>query len=141
MIRLGNKYDIDTICNLLIDFHKKVDNNRSAQIQNWSKTYIVNQLTNVFAGAGFVLIDNNKQGFLCAVKNKCFWVDNTWVLQEVMWHSIDKKTGLKLIQEYIRIGKEMMANGTVSEVYFSSFGDANWAKMGAVKIANHWRVQ
>lgn len=138
MIRYANKFDNKTIHDLLIDFHQKVPNKLSVDVSKWSATYVDNQLANIYAGAGFVLIDDAGCGFLCAVKQPCFWIPETYTLQESMWHGKSKKIMLKLLHEYLKIGKQMLDKKEVLEVYFSSFNDVDYSKYGVKKIGNDW---
>jgi hypothetical protein len=138
MIRYANKFDNKIIYELLIDFHTKVPNRLSLDISKWSATYVDSQLAKIYAGAGFVLIDDNCQGFLCAVKQPCFWIPETYVLQEAMWHGKNKKISLKLLQEYLKIGKKMLDNKEVLEVYFTSFNDVDYSRYNVKKIGNDW---
>lgn len=138
MIRLANKFDNEQIKEFLKEFHSKHGNALSHHIDKWSGNYVDEQLTKIYAGLGFVLIADD--GFLCALRGPCFWIPNLWVLQETMWYSKSKKTSVKLIKEYINIGKEMKNSGEIIEFYISNFSDADLSKFGATKIANDWVI-
>lgn len=138
MIRLANKFDNEQIKEFLKEFHRKHGNALSLHIDKWSSTYVDEQLTRIYAGLGFVLIADD--GFLCALRGPCFWIPNLWVLQETMWYSKSKKTSVKLIKEYINIGKEMKEKNEIVEFYISNFSDADLSKFGATKVANDWVI-
>ena len=125
---------------LLIDFCITYKVGRSFDINRWSSTYINDQLTKIFAGAGFVLISEDKSGLLVAVKQPCFWLPNTYVLQEAMWHGKNKKTCIRLLKEYLKIGKAMKAKNEIIEVYFSSFKDVNYERFNVKKISYNWMM-
>ena len=57
MIRYANKYDIDKIIELLKDFAIKTDSQLKGNPLDWSKTYVMQLITNIIAGQGFILID------------------------------------------------------------------------------------
>ena len=136
MIRLANKFDNERIKEFLIAFHEQHPNRLSMKKENWSSEYVDQQLSKIYAGAGFVLIADD--GFLCAIRSPCFWIPNVWTLQETMWFAKSKKNSLKLMKKYIEIGNEMKKNSEIEEFYISSFGDVDLSKIGATKICNDW---
>lgn len=138
MIRLANKFDNEQIKELLKEFHRKHGNALSLHIDKWSGTFVDEQLAKIYAGLGFVLIADD--GFLCAIKAPCFWIPKLWILQESMLFSTSKKTSVKLIKQYIKIGNEMKEKGEIVEFYISNFSDADLSKFGAIKIANDWVI-
>ena len=140
MIRLANKFDNEAIKNLLVDFHRKIPNDLSKDITKWDFDLIDKQLLNIYAGMGFVLIDEDYKGFLCAVKTPCFWIPKVYTLQETMWHGKSKKVAYSLLKEYIKIGKKMKQNNEITEFYFSSFQDGNFEKLGAKKTSFQWVI-
>ena len=77
MIRYANKYDIDKIIELLKDFAIKTDSQLKGNPLDWSKTYVMQLITNIMAGQGFILIDDEQTGILIAFKNHCFWNDKS----------------------------------------------------------------
>jgi hypothetical protein len=138
MIRFANKFDNKTIWELLKDFCYKKQFNVSLDESEWSEEFVNNRLSMIYAGLGFVLIA--KDGILVAVKNPCFWLDNVFVLQEIMWHSKTTKTAVALLEKFIEIGKEMVKSGEVREIHFASFGNADFSKYGAVKHQTAWKI-
>ena len=99
MIRFANKFDNDAIILLLKDFAL----NSSVQIANrpmdWSLNEIQSILAGIYAGQGFILIDEEKTGILVAVKTPCFWMKNIIQLQEVMLHGTNRFIIARLIKE------------------------------------------
>jgi hypothetical protein len=140
MIRYANKFDLDTIYDLLKDFGKKYNNEFDILNCNHdsSKEYVYKQLTNILSGCGFILIAEDKSGVLCAIKNPSLWIKDAFVLQEGMWHGLNKKTTLRLLKKYLEIGKKMKENGEVKEVYFSSYKDIDYKKLKVKKLSYHW---
>ena len=103
MIRYANKYDNDKIIELLKDFAIKSDNPMTYNPLKWSKTYNEQILATLYAGSGFVLIDDEQTGILVAVKSPCFWLQNTYQLQEIMLTGYNKFVIARLIKEYVKI--------------------------------------
>jgi len=136
MIRLANKFDNEKIKEFLIAFHEQTPNRLSMKMDHWSSEFVDQQLAKIYAGLGFVLIDDD--GFLCALKAPCFWIPNLFVMQETMWFAKNKKTSVRLMKKYIEIGEEMKRKNEIVEFYISNFSDADLSKFGAKKICNDW---
>jgi len=136
MIRLANKFDNERIKEFLKDYHRDYGNALSHQIDKWSGTYVDEQLAKIYAGMGFVLIEDD--GFLCAMRAPCFWIPNVYILQETMWYAKSKKTSVMLIKKYIELGKRMKRKGDITQFYISTYSDADLSKLGATKRSNDW---
>jgi hypothetical protein len=136
MIRLANKFDNEKIKEFLKDYHREYGNALSHQIDKWSSNYVDEQLAKIYAGMGFVLIEDD--GFLCAMRAPCFWIPKVYVLQETMWYAKSKKTSVMLIKKYIELGKRMKQKGDITQFYISTYSDADLSKLGATKRSNDW---
>ena len=136
MIRLANKFDNEQIKEFLKDYHRDYGNALSHQIDKWSSNYVDEQLAKIYAGLGFVLIEDD--GFLCAMRAPCFWIPNVYVLQETMWYAKSKKTSVMLIKKYIELAKRMKNKGDITQFYISTYSDADLSKLGATKRSNDW---
>ena len=136
MIRLANKFDNEQIKEFLKDYHREYGNALSHQIDKWSSNYVDDQLAKIYAGLGFVLIEDD--GFLCAMRAPCFWIPNVYVLVETMWYARSKKTSVMLIKKYIELAKRMKRKGDITQFYISTYSDADLSKLGATKRSNDW---
>lgn len=141
MIRLANKHDIDDIVRLIKDFAIKSDNIVTKDPMKWSETHVRSILAHIFAGKGFCLIDDKKTALLIAVKAPIFWIDNIYQLQEVMLHGYSKITIGRLIKEYCKIARGMIANGEITQATISSYKDDGFERLGMKKIEIHWEVE
>ena len=141
MIRLANKYDNDKIIELLKDFAIKSDNPMTYNPLTWSKTYIEQILTNLYAGLGFVLIDDEQTGILVALKSPCFWLKDTYQLQEVMLTGTNKFVIARLIKEYIKISKEMLRKNQIQQAIMASYKDLGFERYGMIKLEQHWEIK
>lgn len=140
MIRQANKYDIDKIIDLIKDFAIQSNNPMAHDPLKWSKTYVMQLITNIIAGHGFILIDDKQTGILIAIKAPCLWCPNTYQLQEILMHSRNKIVLVRLIKEYIRIADCMFLEDEISEAIIGSYGDTNLEKFGMIKTQNLWRI-
>lgn len=141
MIRKANKYDIDKIIELLKDFAIKTDSQLKGSPLDWSKTYVMQLITNIIAGQGFILIDDNQTGILIAFKNHCFWNDKSIQLQEVMLHGYNKFVIARLIKEYIKIAKELLNKREINQATMSSYNDLKFERYDMHKLEYIWEIK
>lgn len=141
MIRFANKYDNNKIIELLKDFAIKSNNPITNNPLAWSKTYIEQILATLYAGHGFVLIDDNQTDILVAVRTESFWLQNVWQLQEVMLTANNKFVVARLIKEYIRIAKDMINKGEITQAIMASYKDLGFERYGMVKLELHWEIR
>lgn len=141
MIRFANKYDNDKIIELLKDFAIKSNNPMTNNPLAWSKTYVEQVLATLYAGHGFVLIDDKQTGILVAARTQCFWLKDIYQLQEVMLHGKNKYVLFKLIKEYIKIAKDMLIKNEIQHAVMASYNDVKFEKYGMVKFEQHWEIK
>ena len=141
MIRQANKYDIDKIIELLKDFAIKTESQLKGSPLDWSKTYVMQLITNIIAGQGFILIDDEQTGILIAFKNNCFWNDKSIQLQEVMLHGYNKFVIARLIKEYIKIAKELLNKREINQATMSSYNDLKFERYGMNKLEYIWEIK
>jgi hypothetical protein len=141
LIRQANKYDIDKIIDLLKDFAIKTDSQLKGSPLDWSKTYVMQLITNIIAGQGFILIDDKQTGILIAFKNHCFWNDKSIQLQEVMLHGYNKFVIARLIKEYIKIAKELLNKKEINQATMSSYNDLKFERYGMQKLEYTWEIK
>lgn len=138
MIRIANKYDNDTIKDLLIDFYKTYHHKLAVDTSKWSATHVDKVLAQIYAGLGFVLIDNDGEGFLVAIRTPCLWIPDTYQLQEAMWHGKTKRVQLELLKQYLTIAESLKKQGKVQEYYFNSYGASDFSKYNVKQIGHLW---
>lgn len=141
MIRYANKYDIDKIIELLKDFAINTNSQLKGNPLDWSKTYVMQVITNIIAGQGFILIDDEQTGILIAFKNHCFWNDKSIQLQEVMLHGYNKFVIARLIKEYIKIAKKLLRKKEINQATMSSYNDLKFEKYGMQKLEYTWEIK
>jgi hypothetical protein len=141
LIRKANKYDIDKIIELLKDFAINTDSQLKGSPLDWSKTYVMQLITNIIAGQGFILIDDKQTGILIAFKNHCFWNDKSIQLQEVMLHGYNKFVIAKLIKEYIKIAKQLLSKKEINQATMSSYNDLKFERYGMKKLEYIWEIK
>jgi hypothetical protein len=95
----------------------------------------------IYAGHGFILIDEEQTGILVAVKTQCFWNKTKIQLQETMLHGYNKIVIARLIKEYIKISKEMLNKGDISQAVMASYNDMNLSKFGLKQLEVKWEIK
>lgn len=140
MIRFANRYDNDKIMELLRDFCFQSNNPFTKYPHAWSKTYTEQLLNTLYAGKGFVLINEKQTGILIAIKTETFWVKDIYQLQEVMLHSNSKIVMAKLIKEFVKIAKEMLDKHEIHQAVMSSYVGVDLSKFGMKLLEHHWEI-
>ena len=140
MIRFANKFDFPTIHELLRHFCRLHQFAILKDEATWSESHVDKQLSMILAGLGFILIAEDGSGFLVAMKAPCFFIENAFSLHEIIWHSKNDKTSLKLFKRFIEIGNEMKKSGEIKEAHFSCFTDSDFTRYGATKLQNTWKI-
>ena len=141
MIRFANKYDNDKIINLIKEFASKINSPLSSDPLTWSKTYVEKVLATLYAGHGFVLVDDKITGFLVAYKSQCFWNKDIYQLQEVMLHGQTNIVIARLIKEYIKIAKDMTDKHEINQAVISSYPHVDLSKFGLKLLEHHWEIK
>lgn len=140
MIRFATKYDNDAIIDMMKQFAIKANYDMAKNPLNWSRTYIEKVLYELYAGKGFVLIDEAQTGILIAVKSPSFWIPNFIQLQEVMLFGKNKIVIGRLIKSYIKISKDLIASNEINEAVMASYNNCNYEKLNMVQFEKHWKV-
>jgi len=140
MIRFANKYDNNKIIELMKDFAINSNNSITYNPLVWSKTYIEQILATLYAGHGFVLIDDKQTGILIAAKTESFWLKDVFQLQEVMLHGYNKFVITRLIKEYTKIAKELLKKREINQATISSYDDLKFERYGMKLIEYHWEI-
>ena len=141
MIRTANKFDSDDVIRLIKEFAITSNSPLTSNPLLWSKTYIESILSEIFAGRGFILIDEAKTGILIAVKTSSFWIKEVYQLQEVMLHSTNPVLALRLIKAYADIAKAMVSNKEVVQAVMTSYKDDGFERLGMKKLEINWSIE
>jgi hypothetical protein len=141
LIRFANKYDNDKIIDLLKDFAIKTNSPLADNPLSWSKTYVEKVLATLYAGHGFVIIDDEQTGILVGVKTQYFWNPNIIQLQEVLLHGKTNIVIARLIKEYIKIGKEMLQKKEINQTVMTSYAHIDLSKFGLKQLEIKWEIK
>ena len=138
MIRVATKFDQDAIASLLIEFYAKTKHPLASDINKWSRNHMESVLAPLFAGAGFVLIGDDGEGLLVAVKQPIMWFPDTFILSEVMWHGKSKRGATSLIEKYMEVADGMKERGEIGGYYFNAYGESDFGRYNVTRIATVW---
>ena len=140
MIRYANKYDTDKIIELIKNFAITSKSRLASDPLTWSRTYVEFILSNIFAGAGFILIDDEQTGILVAIKAQYLWNKEIIQLQEVMLCGTNKMVIARLIKQYIKEAKQMLENKQIHQAVMASYTNNKLEKFGLQKLETHWEI-
>ena len=140
MIRLANKFDNPAIIKLLKDFALTSGVQIANRPMDWSLQEIETILSSIYAGQGFILIDEENTGILIAVKTPCFWMKNIIQLQEVMLHGTNKVIIARLIKHYLMMARQMISNGEIAKATMASYKDNDYGRYDMKKLETHWEI-
>jgi len=140
MIRLANKFDLETICDLLEDYCRKYPNDSYKDSNTWNREFAKKQMLPLLAGAGFILIDKNNKGILCAAKVSSFWIPNVFILQEIVWYGLTKRVSVELLNKFLELGNDMKDKGEVQDVCFTCIKEVEFNRFGLKKAGHNWVI-
>lgn len=151
MIRQANRFDIDDIAEMFLDFAK--DSTYAHLVPSEVQDTDIEHIKHVIfccMHAGFVLIaeiDNEPVGFLVAIRQPNMWYPGTMTLQENVWYvkSQHRKTSIggKLWLEYCRRAEEMIAQGQIDRyttTRMNTTADINLEKRG-FRLTEHLYIK
>lgn len=141
MIRFATRHDNNAIINMMKQFAIDAKYPMAKNPMNWSQTYIEKTLNELYAGRGFVLIDDKYTGILIAVRTQSFWIPEFIQLQEVMLHGKNKFIIGRLIRDYARIAKQYVEQGKINEAVMFSNNDCDYTGFDMIKFESAWRVK
>lgn len=136
-MRYATLFDTEFVIDCLKQFAIESHHAMAHDPMLWSRQHIENILAQIHAGRGFVLIEDG--GILVAIRGSSFWVKDWVQLQEVALFG-NNITKARLIKEYVKISKEMIAKGEIHEAVMASNLDVNLERCGMIQFEKHWRV-
>ena len=85
MIRKANKYDLPH----LVEMMREYANESPTQMQNNPEqnnaSYVQDLFFSLIVGKGFILVDENLNGFIAAIKIRNIWRPSVYELHELAW--------------------------------------------------------
>lgn len=142
MIREANKFDKDTIIEMMKEFRGEADFLEILADDNVA--YWHSLLDHIFAGAGKVFISEGK-GLLMCVIMPTVWDDKMFALHELAWYVRPEwrhgSTGFRLFDAYIQYGKALKEQGRIK--YFTmtkldTSPDLDYGRYGFRKKDENW---
>jgi hypothetical protein len=136
-MRYATKFDGDLIYSLMCEFAKNKDNPLTNS-KLWTRKHIDKVLAEIFAGKGFILLDNG--GLLIALKAPILWIENAFQLHEIMLYGNNKFSTMRLIRGYIKAARGMITRGEVMQATLSTFNDDRLERLGLTRLEQHWAI-
>ena len=148
MIRYGNKFDTETIWELLLAYR---DEAPIAFIKSaCDKDHIITILSALFSGAGTVILsfadDGVANGMIIGILNPNVWDPKFITLQELaFWVRPDARGGStahRLLTKFIEHGNDLKERGVVSKIFMNRFDGSkvSYERFGFTKIEETWML-
>jgi N-acetylglutamate synthase-like GNAT family acetyltransferase len=146
MIRLANKFDIESIIELLKKYREVAPLETMKKANN--REYIEKLITEIIAGAGYIFLaekNNEIIGILIAAKLPNIWNPESKQMSELAyWVELEHRgtsAGYRLINAYIKTGEKLKAESeidfyTISKMVNSP--DLKFNKLGFQKLEETW---
>lgn len=117
MIREANKFDIPRLYEMMVLYAKESPIKTLQQDIQHDENYVSNLLFTLIAGRGFILVDEELNGMIAAIKTKNVWCPNVLELRELAWWVEPEKRngslGGRLWKSFDDRAKKMKTNGLV----------------------------
>jgi N-acetylglutamate synthase-like GNAT family acetyltransferase len=141
MIRKATRYDLPILVEMVKQYAKEFPSELAKQDRWIEEQHIQQLLMTMIAGCGFVLIDDDKRGFLAAIVLPNLWYPKLTELCELAWwvtpEHRNSTIGGKLWVAFDKEAETMMQNGRVQYVKTSLSAESpaiNYEKRGYKKL-------
>jgi N-acetylglutamate synthase-like GNAT family acetyltransferase len=123
MIREANRYDIPILLDMVREYNKEVLIKANHNVELHDPQYVSNLLFTIIKCNGFILIDDDMNGFLVAIKMKNIWFPKMYELHELAWWvDVDHRNGSlggKLWLEFNKKANQLLDNKEINVIYTS----------------------
>jgi N-acetylglutamate synthase-like GNAT family acetyltransferase len=117
MIRHATKYDMPALLEMMRDYSAQAPQEAIKNKDVHNEAHVKQVFTNMLAGKGFVLIDDEQRGFIAAMVTTNIWCPEVYELHELAWWvKPEHRTGTlggRLWREFNRIAQDMIEDGRI----------------------------
>lgn len=143
MIRQANKYDKDTIKELLRQFRDEAPIQEFKQFENVQ--WIDSLIDCILAGSGIIYIDDQKRGMIIGLITPVIWDNTTFQMNELAWYvkpqSRHTTIGYRLLKSYIAHGEQLQKAGRIKTFTLAKLTNSpniKYEKYGFRKLDEIW---
>lgn len=130
MIREANKHDLPALLSMMQEYSAEAPVPILQNKKSHDDAHVVSLMTQMMAGRGFVLIDNEHRGFIAALITTNVWCPEVYELNELAWwvkpEHRNGTIGGRLWTEFNRLATDLISDGRVDFACTSVLANNVW---------------
>ena len=130
MIREANKHDMPQLLQMMRDYSTQTPVPALQAAAAHDEAHVANLMTQMMAGRGFVLIDNESRGFIAALITTNVWCPEVYELHELAWwvkpEHRNGTVGGRLWKEFNRLATDLIDDGRIDVAVTAVMANNSW---------------
>ena len=130
MIREANKHDMPELLQMMRDYSTQTPVPALQSAAAHDEAHVANLMTQMMAGRGFVLIDNESRGFIAALITTNVWCPDVYELHELAWwvkpEHRNGTVGGRLWKEFDRLATDLIDDGRIDVAVTAVMANNTW---------------
>ena len=130
MIREANKHDMPALLQMMRDYSTQTPVPALQAAAAHDEAHVANLMTQMMAGRGFVLIDNESRGFIAALITTNVWCPEVYELHELAWwvkpEHRNGTVGGRLWKEFDRLATDLIDDGRIDVAVTAVMANNTW---------------
>jgi N-acetylglutamate synthase-like GNAT family acetyltransferase len=130
MIREANKHDMPELLQMMRDYSTQTPVPALQAPAAHDEAHVANLMTQMMAGRGFVLIDNESRGFIAALITTNVWCPEVYELHELAWwvkpEHRNGTVGGRLWKEFDRLATDLIDDGRIDVAVTAVMANNTW---------------
>ena len=130
MIREANKHDMPELLQMMRDYSTQTPVPALQAAAAHDEAHVANLMTQMMAGRGFVLIDNESRGFIAALIITNIWCPEVFELHELAWwvkpEHRNGTVGGRLWKEFDRLATNLIDDGRIDVAVTALMANNTW---------------
>ena len=130
MIREANKHDMPQLLQMMRDYSTQTPVPALQAAAAHDEAHVANLMTQMMAGRGFVLIDNESRGFIAALIITNIWCPEVFELHELAWwvkpEHRNGTVGGRLWKEFDRLATNLIDDGRIDVAVTALMANNTW---------------
>ena len=131
MIREANKHDMPQLLQMMRDYSTQTPVPVLQAAAAHDEAHVANLMTQMMAGRGFVLIDNESRGFIAALITTNVWCPEVYELHELAWwvkpEHRNGTVGGRLWKEFDRLATDLIDDGRIDVAVTAVMANNTWS--------------
>jgi len=130
MIREANRHDMPALLQMMRDYSTQTPVPALQAAAAHDEAHVANLMTQMMAGRGFVLIDNESRGFIAALITTNVWCPDVYELHELAWwvkpEHRNGTVGGRLWKEFDRLATDLIDDGRIDVAVTAVMAKNTW---------------